>query len=254
MTVITSPTNPLVKDLVRLRDRRHRDREGRFLIEGRRPVRIAAEAGVDLTQVIVCPDLIGEPDFDAPVIEMALAPFEKISARQNPDGVIAVANHLDLDLARLVPSRQALVLMVQSVEKPGNLGAILRTADAAGAEAVIVADPATDVHNPNVVRASQGALFTVPLAVTTAGEGLAWLADHGIMSVATSPAAEHVIWDADLTGPVALMIGAESTGLSPALLEAATITVSLPMRGTLDSLNASVSAALAMYEALRQRR
>lgn len=253
MSAITSTTNPLVKDLVRLRSRRHRDREGRFLIEGRREIALAMRGGVELRQLVICPVLGGEAIAGPPLVEMAEAPFRKVSVRQNPDGFLAVADHLDarLDLLRLPVG--ALVLWVESIEKPGNLGAMLRTADAVGVDGVIVTDPTTDIHNPNVVRASQGALFTVAVAVTSATEAADRLAREGIRLVALTPTASTSLWDADLGGPVAVAIGAETTGLSPEVLASADEEVVIPMAGKVDSLNASVAAAVVLYEAARQR-
>jgi len=253
--VITSTSNPLVKELVRLRTRRHRDTTGRFVIEGQREVALAVAAGVDIRQVVVSTPLGGEaPAIDAPVIEMAEAPFRRASIRQNPDGVLAVASHLDLTLGSPTLGAAPLVLLVEAIEKPGNLGAMLRTADAAGVDLVVVADPATDIHNPNVVRASQGALFTVPVAVVDRGEALRWLDENAIPLVATTPDTPEELWDADLTGPVALAVGAEAIGLSPEVLDASAERVGVPMYGRVDSLNASVTAGIVLYEAVRQRR
>lgn len=251
--MITSPTNPWVKDLVRLRNRRERDDSGRFVIEGRRPLSLASAAGVEILHQVICPHLGGRPVADAPITEMAEAPFRKASIRQNPDGVLAVASHLDTSLSRLVPSRQPLILVVESIEKPGNLGAMLRTCDAFGVEALMVADPATDVHNPNVVRASQGALFTVPVAVASARDLREWLVQQGVGLVATVPDARRSSWDADLTGGVAVAVGAEDRGLTTGMVEAADVAVRIPMRGRVDSLNASVAASVILYEAIRQR-
>lgn len=254
MSVITSTTNPLVKDLVRLRSRRHRDREKRFLIEGRREIALAMRGGVELHRLVVCPDLGGEAITGHPLVEMAEAPFRKVSVRQNPDGFLAVADHLDARLDRLRLPEGALVLWVESIEKPGNLGAMLRTADAVGVDGVIVTDPTTDIHNPNVVRASQGALFTVAVAVASAAEAADRLAREGIRLVALTPAASNSLWDTDLAGPVAVAIGAEATGLSPEVVAVAAEEVMIPMSGAVDSLNASVAAAVVLYEAARQRR
>lgn len=251
--MITSPTNPSVKELVRLRNRRERDRSGRFVIEGRRPLSLAAEAGVELIHQVICPELGGSPVTGAPTIEMAEAPFRKASIRQSPDGVLAVASHLDTSLARLVPSPRPLILVVESIEKPGNLGAMLRTCDAFGVEALVVADPTTDVHNPNVVRASQGALFTVPVAVAPARDVREWIVEHEVRLVATTPDASQSPSGAALGEGVAVAVGAENQGLTTEMLEAADATVRIPMSGRLDSLNASVAAAVVLYEAIRQR-
>jgi RNA methyltransferase, TrmH family len=253
VSVITSTTNAQVKDLVRLRSRRHRDREGRFLIEGRREIALAMRGGVEIRRLVICPDLGGEAIAGPPLVEMTEAPFRKLSVRQNPDGFLAVADHLDVRLDRLHLPEGALVLWVESIEKPGNLGAMLRTAAAVGVDGVIVTDPTTDIHNPNVVRASQGALFTVAVAVASVAEALERLAREDIRLVALTPAASTSLWDTDLGGPVAVAIGAEATGLSPEVLKAADTEVVIPMSGQVDSLNASVAAAVVLYEAARQR-
>jgi RNA methyltransferase, TrmH family len=252
--VITSPSNPLVKDLVRLRSARHRREQGRFLIEGRREVSRAMEAGIAIESVVVCPDLA--PDAmpaGIRLIEMAEAPFRKISGRQNPDGILAVAPLLPTGLERIWFPDPTLVLWLEGIEKPGNLGAMLRTADGVGVDAVVVSDPATDVHNPHVVRSSQGALFTVPVAVTTTGAALSRFSAEAIRVVALTPDAPTTIWEADLTGSVAVAIGAEDRGLSDEVLDVADAHCLIPMRGTVDSLNASVAAAVVLYEALRRR-
>lgn len=252
--MITSTSNPLVKDLVRLRSARHRREQGRFLIEGRREVSRALEAGVAIENTIVCPDLAPGPTPDGiRVIEMAEAPFRKISGRQSPDGILAVAPLLPTGLERIRFADPALVLWLEGIEKPGNLGAMLRTADGVGVDAVVVSDPATDVHNPHVVRSSQGALFTVPVAVSTTADALNRFAVEAIRIVALTPDASTTMWEADLTGSVAVAIGAEDRGLSEPVLEAAEAHCLIPMRGTVDSLNASVAAAVVLYEALRRR-
>jgi RNA methyltransferase, TrmH family len=252
--VITSTANPLVKGLARLRIRRHRDASGQFLIEGRRALTMADSAGVGIIQQLICRELGGEPLVaDVPQIELSEAPFRKISVRQNPDGVIGVAPQLDTRLEGLDTPSQPLILLVESIEKPGNLGAMLRTADAVGVGAVIVATPTTDVHNPNVVQASQGALFTVPLAVAIRNQALEWLREREIRLVASTPAGEVSLWEANLAGPVAIAVGSEAEGVSSELLAAADQRLVIPMEGAVDSLNASVSAAVLLYEAARQR-
>lgn len=251
--MITSPANPLVKDVVRLRSRRHREAEKRFVVEGRRPLAIAAAAGVQFHQQIVCRALGGVPIVDAPTVEMGEEAFRKASYRQNPDGVLALASHLDTSLARLEPPTAPLLLVADSIEKPGNLGAMLRTADAAGVDALLLAGDGADIHNPNVVRASQGALFTVPVAAAPASDLVAWMADRGVRMAAAVPSGGVAPWDADLTGAVALAVGAEDEGLSDELVAAATLRLSLPMHGRVDSLNASAAAAVLLYEAVRQR-
>lgn len=254
MKRITSTANPLVKDLGRLRSSRHRRRQQRFLIEGHRELTRALAAGIPVETVIVCPQLGGAALPEAgEVIEMAEAPFRKLSIRQSPDGVLGVAPFLATDLARLAFPAPALVLWLEGVEKPGNLGAMLRTADAVGVDAVVVTDPGTDVHNPGVVRASQGALFTVPVAVASSDEVRARFAAEAIRVAALSPGAAAGLWEADLSGSLAVAVGAEDRGLSEETLAAADIRCSIPMAGTIDSLNASVAAAVVLYEVARRR-
>ncbi|HSJ27076.1 MAG TPA: RNA methyltransferase, partial [Acidimicrobiia bacterium] len=245
--MITSLTNDRVKDLVRLRERRHRDRTGRFLIEGYRELLRAVDAGVGFETLYICRQLfLGSNEdslieriaaMDAEIVEMAPPPFRKVSYRDRPEGLLAVAIQFGTSLADLTLSHQPLLLVAESIEKPGNLGTMLRTADAAGADAVIVADPTTDPFNPNVVRSSTGTLFTVPIAVGSTPDLLAWLRRHSIAVAATTPDTDVLLWDADLTGPLAVVIGAEQYGLSSQWLERADLRIRIPMGGTADSLN-----------------
>ncbi len=179
--------------------------------------------------------------------------FDKASVRGSGAEVLAVVADPTVALDELELGSDPLVLVVEGVEKPGNLGAMLRTADAVGIDAVIVADPTTDVANPNVVRASLGCVFTVPVATASSEEAIGFLGDRGIEVAATLTTATTSHWDADLTGPIALVVGTEHEGLSAAWLEAASRPVRIPMAGEADSLNASVSAAVVLYEAARQR-
>lgn len=261
---ITSPQNQRVKDLVRLRQRRERDGSGLFLIEGYRELTRALEAGVIFTDLYVCPSLYlgsNEPGLiaaitsaGAPMTELGEVAFRKISYRDRPEGLLGVARQSPTTLDRLPQTVTPLILVVESIEKPGNLGTMLRTADAAGVTAVVVCDPATDLYNPNVVRASLGTLFTVPLAIATTSDTIEWLAGRNIRSVATVPGAPLAIWDADLTGALALVVGSEQYGLSPTWRRQADLEVGLPMAGSADSLNAAMAAGIALFEAVRQRR
>ncbi len=266
---ITSTRNDRVKDLVRLGDRRHRERQGRFVIEGVREVGRALDAGVAIDELYVCPALLrdegrallerarGLDGAPIPTIELAAEPFAKASRRQGADGVLAVAPTWRTDLDRLALSARPLVLVVDGLEKPGNLGALLRTAEAAGVDAVLATGGGTDVFNPNVVRASMGSLFAQPVAAADTAQLLPWLATHVGTVVATSPSAETVFWDAALHDPagVAIVLGPEHEGLEARWLDAATQRVRVPMRSALaDSLNVATTGALLLYEALRQRR
>jgi TrmH family RNA methyltransferase len=258
--VITSTSNPRIKALARLKQRRHRDAEGRFPIEGARAVIRAVEAGWPLVEALFAPELASGDAVVARaalegtgvgVIELSDEAFRKIAYRQHPDGVLAIGETRPLGIDALQLPERPLLLVVEAIEKPGNLGAMLRTADGAGADAVIAVDTATDPFNPNVVRASQGALFEVPLAVTPAAAAISHLEDRGVSILAAGPSGGAAPWEVDLTGPVALVVGNEHAGLSATW--AGLPSISIPMAGKADSLNAASAAAVLLYEAVRQR-
>lgn len=255
--------NDRVKDLVRLRDRRHRDSTGRFVIEGFREIGRAVDHDVVVETLFTCPEMFlgsNEPvligrleSTGTEIVELAAGPFRKASYRDRPEGLLAVATQFPTRLDDLRPGERPLLLVAEAIEKPGNLGTMLRTADAAGAHGVLVADPTTDPFNPNVVRASTGALFTVPVAVATTPETIDWLRANSIAIVATTPDTERLLWDADLRGPAAVVVGSEQYGLSGAWLEASDVKIRVPMAGRADSLNAAMAAGVALFEAVRQR-
>jgi RNA methyltransferase, TrmH family len=259
---ITSPANPRIKRLVALRRRRERDRAAVTLVEGLAEVRLALAAGVRPVTLLYCPEL-SSPDGQGlasevaaggvEVIRVTRPVFGKISYREGPDGWLAVVPAIEASLSHLDVPADPLVLVCAGLEKPGNLGAILRTADAAGVAAVIAADPVTDWGNPNVVRASKGTVFSVPVASGTSAEVLDWIAARRLQVVAATPEARRLITEADLTGPTAIAVGAEQTGLTAEWLERADLRVRIPMFGRADSLNVSTSAAIITYEAVRQR-
>jgi RNA methyltransferase, TrmH family len=259
---ITSAANPRIKQLAALRRRRARDESGVTLVEGRAEIELALAARVRPRSLYYCPELASAGGLDlasigrelgAEVIRLSRSVFEKASYREGPDGWLAVVPAVDTSLAHLVLGPQPLILACAGLEKPGNLGAILRTADAAGVAAVIAADPVTDWGNPNVVRASKGTVFSVPVASATSAEVLAWIAAHGLQIVAATPDATVLITDTDLTGPVVIAVGAEQAGLPADWLARADVRVRIPMFGRADSLNVSTSAAIIIYEAVRQR-
>ena len=283
--VITSPANPRLRDVVALRRRRVRDELRLSLVEGREELTLALDAGARPQALYWCPELWGPQDHADLVdrvraaggqcVRLGRAAFEKVAYRQGPDGFLAVlpapSRHLvELDPYRTdLPSYDAdprrpdlrrqgstapLVLLCQGVEKPGNLGAMLRTADAAGVAAVLAADPVTDWGHPNLVRASKGTVYSVPVAADTGPACLDWLAAHAIPIVALTPAGEVDYAEVDYTGPIALAVGAEKTGLTDVVLAAAAQCVVIPMAGRADSLNVATSAAVVLYEAVRQRR
>jgi len=245
---ITSLTNPKVKAARLLRERRHRDRAGLFLIEGRREVDRARAAGIHFESLFICPELV-ESEFAAvgpEVLEVTPPVAEKLALRS--EGVVAVAHIPRRPLADLPRPASPVYLVVDGVEKPGNLGATLRSADGAGVDGVIVCG-GTDLWNPNVVRASLGTLFTVPLAEATADEAIAWLA--GVPITVATPEASTLYTDAPLTG--ALVVGREDQGVSAPWRAAATHLVRIPMRGVADSLNVAQTATLLAYAACQGR-
>ncbi|GAA5532513.1 TrmH family RNA methyltransferase [Deinococcus aluminii] len=254
---ITSLQNPQVKRLVRLRQRREREREGLILIEGARELARAAAAGLVPATLYTC-EALYSPEAHAvaatlpgPRTHLSREAFEKVSGRENPDGLLAT---VPAPAPRLPePGEDTVLVVLHGLEKPGNVGAILRTADAAGAAGVVVLGRGADVYSPNVIRASQGSVFTLPVAALDEEEALAWLADQAFTHVACTPDAPQVYWDAPLTGRVALVLGAEHEGL-PQRWRAAEVPVRVPMHGAADSLNVATAAALVLYECVRQRR
>ena len=280
--VITSPANPRLREVVSLRRRRIRDARRLTLVEGYEEVALALDAGAAPDELYWCPELVHagvDPrtladrvrDVGGRCVQLSRAAFDKIAYRESPDGVLAVVPTADRslrDLDALLDDPRAdpgadprgqsphapLVLVCQGVEKPGNLGAMLRTADAAGVAAVLAADPVTDWGNPNLVRASKGTVFSVPVAADTASACADWLSRRGIELVALTPAGARDYADIDYTGPVALAVGAEKAGLTDDILTAATLRAVIPMAGHADSLNVAASAAIVLFEAVRQRR
>lgn len=263
MLKITSLQNPKIKETVALRERRERDKTGLFLIEGYRELKRALDARRKMEHLFICPEFfLGSNETalikqaNCPIIECTQDVFTKISYRDRPDGLLAVSSQLHVSLAdfeKKLPANPFL-LVAESIEKPGNLGTILRSADAAGVHGVIVADPTTDIHNPNVVRSSVGTLFTLPVVEADGTETLQFLKQKQIALVAATPHAKLEFTKADLTGPIAIVVGTEQYGLSEAWMKEADITVRIPMMGIADSLNVASATTLLLYEALRQRR
>lgn len=261
---ITSLQNPRVKQLVRLRDRRPRDEGGVFLVEGYREIRRALEKAVPLRELYYAPEwFLGENEPEllrqaaaagAELVELSKDAFAKAAYRERPDGLLAVAPQWGLGLDRLpVGAADPFLLVVEAIEKPGNLGTILRSADAAGCDGVIVCDPVTDLFNPNVVRASTGVIFSMPCAVAESAAVLPWLRQRSIRVAATTPAGRTRYTEADLRGRLAVVMGSEQYGLSEFWLKGADTTLRIPMAGQADSLNVAMAALVTLFEAVRQR-
>ncbi len=261
--LLTSLANPRVTAAASLRDRRDRERTGLTLIDGARELRRALDSGFEIVEAFVCEPLLAGPDARAaldrlrvlgttirPVTEPVLA---KIAFGERAEGLVAVARIPSTELDGLDPPADALVVVIEGVEKPGNLGAVVRSADGAGAAAVVAASPRTDLFNPNTIRASAGAVFALPLAAAPAPDVLAWLRAGAFRIVAARVDAEATYTDTDLTGRLAIVLGAEADGLTATWTGDDIEPVRLPMLGVADSLNVSISAAILMYESRRQR-
>jgi TrmH family RNA methyltransferase len=261
--IITSAQNPRIRQVIALRDRRAREREGVMRVEGYDEVSLALASGTRPVGLYFCSALFQTPEqaelleqvrrAGAELIEVSAYVFHKIAYREGPDGWLATFPAMQARLDDLHLSAHPFILVAESVEKPGNLGAMLRTADAAGVDALIASDPLTDWGNPNIVRSSKGALFSVPVAAADNAQTIAWLRRRHVAIVAATPHAPLLYSQADLRGPVALAVGPEKHGLSRAWLDTAAVCVRIPMFGRVNSLNVATAAALLMYEVIRQR-
>ncbi len=268
-TQLTSTQNPKVKHVIDLRDRRIRDQSGQFIIEGYREILRAFESGCVMESLFYCPSLflgINETELIRPIEDSGTKlfvcsekVFRKMSYRDRPDGLIATAAQKRQGLEELEKILKGkdhvpFLIIAEAIEKPGNLGTILRSSDAVHLDALIVCDKCTDIYNPNVVRASVGTLFTVPVIESASDETILWLRQHHISIVAATPSAELEYTKVDLRGPIAIAVGTEQLGLSDKWMQQADIQVRIPMLGVADSLNVAMATTLLLYEALRQRR
>jgi len=259
---IRSLQNPRIKNLVRLREGTHRRRQQRFLIEGIREVERAVACDWPLESLFFCDAWFSEEagfrlleavsDRGVEVISLSREAFAKVSLRKGPDGILAVGVQRNIELNDLEPGPQAFLIILESLEKPGNIGAVFRTASAAGADALLITEPLTDPYSPQCIRSSQGAFFEMPFLSTDNTTLALFLEEYGIQPIALAPEGSAELWEADLRGPVALVLGAEDTGLSPDWLECGT-TYRIPMKGITDSLNVASAAAVAAFEVVRQR-
>lgn len=260
---ITSPQNERIKAVVRLSKKGGRDETGLIAIEGAREIARAIQASVKIGEVYYCPESVADDEERAlletlkarnvPLLQVAPPVFRKIAYREDSGGFVAVAERPHRGLEDLRGGAGALFLAVDAVEKPGNLGALFRSADGAGASGIIVSAPRTDLYNPNVIRASLGTVFSVPSAVARAQHAIGWLKSKGIAIVTTSPEADVLYTAADMVSPCAIVVGSEDAGLGREWFEASDRVVRIPMHGAADSLNVSVAATILLYEALRQR-
>jgi TrmH family RNA methyltransferase len=261
---IQSRQNDQVKNLVKLRERKHRDRQERFLVEGLRELGHALGSGYAVESIYYCPEYFPSESHSAfisqtrsdhgpQLVRMSEDAFTKAAYREGPDGIIAIAKQQSHSIHDLDLSRAPLLLVLEGIEKPGNLGAILRSADGAGADAVILVDCVLDLYNPNAIRSSQGLVFALPIICTEQTYLAEWLRSHQIHSIATTPDTKSLHWDIDYRRASALFLGSESTGLSEFWLRNTDARIRIPMTGRADSLNVAAAAAVCLYEAKRQR-
>lgn len=262
MEKISSLQNPKIKNIIKLSSKaKERKEQNLFVVEGARELSLAISANYSFDSVFVCPELFAKTEYpkvldliDKKIIcEVTVPVFQKMAYRENSDGILVLAQCKNNNLEELSLPENPFIIILEAVEKPGNLGAVLRTADAAQADAVIICDPATDVYNPNVVRSGVGCLFTVPVAVCTSEEALDFLKNHNIRSFAAELQASRWYHETDFTHPSAIVMGTEADGLTEFWLKNADQRIKIPMRGKIDSLNVSVSTAVLTFEAMRQR-
>lgn len=261
--IITSRQNPTIKAVVALRNRNERERSRLTVLEGYRELTRAFEYGMKLVECFYCPEMfLGENEFSlleqlamAGVrnIQVVPAVLEKMAYRERPEGLIATAVMKTHRIEEMAAKKNGFYLVAEAIEKPGNLGSMLRSADAAGVDGLIICDKGTDIYNPNVIRASTGALFCVPLAETDSVTALEWLRTNKIQILSATPHTESNYTESDMTNGIAIVVGREQTGLTPFWLDNADIKVKIPMLGKIDSLNVTAAATILLYEAARQR-
>ena len=260
---ITSLQNPGIKFARSLRVRNKREKSGLTLLEGYRAVSRSFECGIEFQDCYYCPSLfLGTNEMPllekiskkgAQILEVSEDVLRKIAYRDRPEGIIAVAKTRQHSLKDLHVKENGLYIIAEAIEKPGNLGSILRSADASGVDGVIVCDKCTDIYNPNVITASTGALFSVPIAEATSKETLQWLKDNQISTLAATPEAEDIYYNTDLTGKIAIVVGTEQYGLTDFWKKNSDINVSIPMQGFIDSINVATATTVILFEAARQR-
>ena len=260
MKQITSVQNPFIKSLVQLQEKaKVRKQTGTFLIEGKREIELALKGGYELETILFLPEIISEKQLNdlttkpLNVIEISKEVYQKLAYRDTTEGILAIAKTKSLALSDLKLSKNPLILVGESLEKPGNVGAILRTADAANIDAVIIANPKSDLYNPNIVRSSVGCLFTRQIAIGTTEEVIAYLKANNINIYSATLQDSTEYHTQNYTTPTALVVGTEATGLSEKWRTESTKNIIIPMQGEIDSMNVSVAAAILLFEAKRQR-
>ncbi|MDP3014394.1 MAG: RNA methyltransferase [Candidatus Subteraquimicrobiales bacterium] len=261
--IITSLENARVKNVIKLRDKKGRDSLKLMIIDGYRAINLALNNGFALKELFYCEKFFnsrGEriliertQQNGARIFHLSEKVFKKIAYGDNPEGVLAITGQVKKSLADLPLGKSALFVVLESVEKPGNLGAILRSADSVGAKGIIVCDNQTDIYNPNVIRSSRGTFFTVPVVEATSRDAIQWLKQNQVKIIVSTPMAKVEYYQLDYKDSCAIVLGSEDKGISSAWQEAAGFKIKIPMRGQADSLNVSIAAAVILYEALRQR-
>jgi len=261
--LITSLQNPLIKNVLLLSEKpRERRNQNIIVIEGLRETRLALNSGFTITVLLYCKDFLNDnelsefirnPDLSFDLIEVSSEIYNRMAYRKDHEGLIALAVPKRITFDELQQRKNPLILVLETVEKPGNLGALLRTADAANLDAVIICDPQTDIYNPNAIRSSIGCIFTMPVVTGTSEETINWLRLKKIKIVGTALTGITFYHETDFSQPTAIIMGSEASGLSELWLKAADTLVKIPMRGKIDSMNVSTSAAIVVFEALRQR-
>lgn len=262
MKQITSTQNTFVKELLQLKEKsRARKKSGLFLIEGAREIRLALKGKYELKRLLFFPDLISQEDAtnlttnEVELIEVSKDVYQKLAHRDTTEGVLAVAKFKDHNIKNLTfNSQNPLILVAEAPEKPGNIGALLRTADAANVDAVIIANPKSDLYNPNIIRSSVGCVFTNQIATGTSSEIIQFLNENNIHIYCAALQASKDYHIQDYTKPTAIVVGTEATGLSQEWREASTQNIIIPMQGEIDSMNVSVAAGILIFEAKRQRK
>lgn len=259
MNLINSVNNQKIKEVVGMKKAGRRKASGLVLVDGAREIELAKRFGNEIVELFYCPGLTGKTKHDffgletERITEVSVPVFQKICYKEKPDGFAAIIKESRRSLGQLKLGQRPLVVILEAVEKPGNLGAIIRSAYAAGVDAVIINDSQTDIYNPNVIRASEGFIFVIPVVVETLEKTRGWLKQHNIISLAAATNGKKLYTQEKMDMPVALVFGSEADGLSDKWLKGADKIVKIPMADGIDSLNVSVSAALLMYEAVRQR-